>query len=463
MTALDLFFQGLPFVLMVLLGLVPPILAVWLYRSFGAGAGFFVAGLLLDILLPGLRGLDVGVQLYFMDFVTLIVSLVTLLRLLTIVEARAHNLALVAFAAVIAINLAVGLPTYGSTAGVAARADVYSLVALCYAMTFPANAQRIGILVRTLLWAVSILFAIACVRWVAVGFQIDALLPPSGSFQPRGHSVWRVIVSNEALLLAQIGVVGWFFGSVFAPLRRWRLPAVVLIGAVIVLQHRSTWVALIAASLVAMMLLRTSEASGQRVWTTAGLLAAVAAISITVALGGGGLGRDLESSIDDAVELSGTAGERLGSWRQLVLSWAGDGPRSLALGRPYGRNEEHYTSDELGARKVAYQAHNYYVTVLTGLGLVGFAAYLTLWWQVFKGLFVAARSDSREPEAAVLLTLLVAQAAYYLTYGTDYVQALVLGAGLSFVRARQRRSRLVETDAETVGAEGQFDGQANRT
>lgn len=462
MSSLELFFVALPYVLVLGLGLVPPLLAIWFYRSFGAGVALFIVGLLLDMLLPGLRGLDFGVQLYFMDLVTLIISLVTALRLLTIPEARAYNFALLMFAGVVAINLAQGLPTYGATAGVAARADVYSLVALTYAMTFPADAQRIRTLVRALLWASSALFAIACLRWIAVGFQIDALLPPSGSFQPRGHSVWRVIVSNETLILAQIAVVGWFFGSRFDVLRRWRLLSIVLLAAVVVLQHRSTWAALLAASIVAILLVG-SFGTAHRAWTLAGLLALVAAISIGVALGGGGLGRDIEGSLDDAVELKGTAADRLGSWRQLVLNWAGDGPRALALGRPYGHSDERYVSDDFGARKIAYQAHNYYVTVLTGLGLVGFAAYLTLWWQVCRRLFVAARGNLDAPEAALLLTLLAAQAAYYLTYGTDYVQALILGTGLSYVAAKRRISDTADIRARPTEGEGLFDGRVTRT
>lgn len=462
MEAIVLLLQGLPFVVAALLGLAPPLLAIWLYRSFGAGLGMFMVGLLLATLFPGLTGFNLGVQLYYMDLVTLIISLVTLLRLLRIPEARAYNYPLLTIAGVAAINLAQGLLTYGAAAGDAARADVYSLVALTYAMTFPADPQRIRTLVRALLWTGATLFAIACFRWIAVGFQIDALLPPSGSFQPRGHSVWRVIVSNETLLLSQLAIVGWFFSSKVPALRHWRLFSIVLLAAVIVLQHRSTWVALLAGGIVAMLLVGSFGSAG-RARAIAGLLAAVAAATITVALSGGSLGHDIEGSLDDAVELKGTANARLWGWRQLVVNWAGDGPRALAIGRPYGHSNERYASDEFGARKVAFQAHNYYVTVLTGLGLVGLAAYLGLWWQVCKGLFLAARSDLGSPDAAVLVTLLAAQAAYYLTYGTDYFQALILGTSLSYVAARRRSAAAPAFDARAMQADSQLDPSVTRT
>lgn len=462
MDALALFFQGLPYFVAGALGLLLPLLARWVYSSFAAGCGLIVIGLLQQTLLPGGDGINLGVTLYFMDMVTLIVAPVTLLRLAWISEARAHSPALLALLAVVAVNILAGLPTYGAGAGNAARADVYSLTALTYAMTFPADKRRIETLVRVLLWAASALFAIACFRWYAVAFQVAALLPESGSFQPAGHSVWRVIVSNEALVLVQAAVIGWFYGGSIAALRGWRLPALVLTICVIVLQHRSTWVAMLAAVAVAVAAMPRGEAAKRRS-ALVGLIAFVlAAVGAIVSIGGG-VTRDVETSMDNAVELQGTAGARLYGWKELVEKWAGGGPRSLALGQTYGTGNERYVSAGFGARKIEFQAHNYYVTVLTSLGLVGFGAYLALWWQVGSGLYRAARSTAPAPEAALLLTLLAAQAAYYLTYGTDFLQALILGTGLSCVAARRRLARQGDAGRDASLQAGPIDGsQAGR-
>lgn len=449
MEALALLFQGLPFVVAAVLGLAPPLLVRWLYGSFGAGAGLIVLALLQETLLPGLGGIQIGISLNLMDFVTLIIVPATLLRLARKPEARVYSPALLVLLAVVAVNFVQGLGTYGAGAGNAARSDVYGLAALTYAMTFPGDKKCVETLVRALLWTASALFAIACVRWVAVAFQIDAMLPESGSFQPRGASVWRVIVSNDALVLAQVAVIGWFHAGGITALRCWRMFALPLLAAVIFLQHRSTWVAALAAVFMAIATSRRHDGA-TRHWTVASLLAFVVAVVAVIGSVGGGVSQDVEGSLDDAVALRGTAGERLGGWKQLIIKWAGDGPRSLALGHPYGVSEERYTDEGFGARKVTYQAHNYYVTLLTGRGLIGLAAYLALWWQVCSGLYRATHASLGAPEAAILLTLLAAQAAYYLTYGTDTFQSLILGTGLACAAATRRNTIHPEAEQATA-------------
>ena len=438
---LSYFFQSLPYAIAAALGILPPLLGIWIYRNYGAGLGVFVFAMLINAWLPNTVALDLGVRLYLMDLITLLMVPVVLLRLAFVRQARVHSLALYAFIAIVAINLAQGLLQFRSQAGVTARPDVYSLVALTYAMTFPADAQRVNTLMRALLWAVGGLFALVCFRWLAVGFQIDALLPRSGSFQPRGHSVWRVIISSETLLLAQIAVVGGFFAHSVPALRRWRALAWVLLISVVVLQHRSTWVALLAAIVAAVGLMFGRDSNARRV-TFALLLVGAVGVAMVVGGAGGNVSEDVERSAGDAVELKGTAAERLGNWRQLVLKWSGGGARTLALGVPFGTNTVHYASDDLSARKIAYQAHNYYVTVLTELGSLGLAAYLLIWFQVLRGLLIAVREHG--DTAALLFTLLAAQAAYYLTYGTDYVQALILGTALSYVAARKHEAGVLK-------------------
>lgn len=453
MDGIALFFQGLPFAFAALLGLVPPLIVRWVYSSFGAGAGFIALGLLQQTLLPGLGPIQLGVSLYLMDFVTLIIVTATLLRLARLPEARVHSPALLVLIAVVAVNLAQGLAVYGVGGGNAARADVYGLAALTYAMTFQGSRQQVETLVRALLWVAAALFAIACVRWIAVAFQIDAILPASGSFQPQGHSVWRVIVSNEALILAQVAVIGWFFAAAVAPLRRWRMLALPLMAAVVFLQHRSTWVAAMAAVLVAVVAARQAGGAARH-WSVVGLLAFVVAVAAGLGNVGGGVSEDVEASLDSAVALQGTAHARLVGWKQLIGRWAGGGPRSWALGQPYGVSQERYADEGFGARKVSFQAHNYYVTLLTGRGLIGLAAYLALWWQVCGGLYRAARADARAPEAAILLCLLAAQAAYYLTYGTDTFQTLILGTGLAYVAARRRNAMLAQAEQAVTPPSG---------
>jgi O-Antigen ligase len=456
MTSLQLLFFSFPFAVALAVGLLAPLLAVVTYRHIGVGAGLMALTFCLNATFPGLAqgGIQVGIRLDITDLVALLLIPVTLLRFALSPDHRVRSPAFYVFLAVLTLNVAHGLVVFKAAAGAAARPEIYAAVAAGYVSTFPLDRQALRSLLRVLLAAVGWLVLLALYRWLIVAFDVRELLPASGSFQPAGHSVWRVIISSETLLLAELAVLVWFFGKRSQLLQGWQLAALPLLAMVLVLQHRSTWLAAIVAMVVAMLALR--RAGGQVVGRALPFMVVLVVVAAAVVvLGRGGAGGEVAQSAADAVAMRGTAAARLTSWQQLVKNWAGSGPRSIVLGNPAGTTYERFTSEDPGAREVRFQAHNYYVTVLTTHGLVCFAAFLTLLGSLAWRLLQAVRLPGEGDVAGVLLVMLAGQFAYYLTYGTDYMQWLFLGAALSYTsHVGQRRGEVAAAATDVAPLAG---------
>lgn len=428
MTALMLIVAALPYLVAILLGLAIPLMAVLAFRSIGVGLALVIGVYALDSSILGSPGLNLGIHLYLPDLPLVLIALVAVARWLILREARQVGWAFGVLAAVVSINLLHGLVSLGTTAGVAVRPSFYALVSMLYVATFPFTVDRIRLLQRALLWCATAFVVLAVYRLVVTALDIRELLPLGGSFQPPGSSIWRVIYSDETLILGQAALTLWFFRSGVNPAAR--LYALVLLALIIGLQHRSVWL----ATLVGAFLVLFGQAKDRSRWFNGLAFAVVvAAIAVGVSQGGAerGIGSDIARSATDALQGRGTSRERLVSWAQLVENWATAGPRSLALGVPFGTVLERYNTEAGAGRRITYQPHNYYVEVLVTQGLIGFAAFLALCWRAVGATWRARTHPEFGAWSSWLLVMLVTQLTYYLTYGIGYVPALALGAGLA--------------------------------
>jgi hypothetical protein len=418
----------LPFIMMFLLGMSAALVVTLISRSVGGGSAIIATTFILNAMVPRWGGLQLGIPLYFPDVTLGLIAVATLLRFAFIVDARPKLLPFYVLLFVFSVNLVQGLVVFGTAAGVSARPTFYGLVACSYVMTFPLNEQRVRALFGAFAWTGLILFMLACYRSVAVALDLRELLPPSGSFQPAGHSVWRVIISSESLVVAQTILSLWAFAGlapgVFSSLR---LLAPLLLVVTVVLQHRSVWLAT-TAGYVALRLGRATTMLDTK------QLVPVLALASFLGLGAGFVASGSGSGSGSGI---GADVIRLGGWKSLMQQWADSGPRAWVLGKPYGSGVGYYTSDDLGAQKVTWQAHNYYVELLTSLGVLGLSSYLSLAGLAVRDLWRTRAHLEHGLAARWLLVMLAFQMTYYLTYGVDYMQALLLGAALSLVGERR--------------------------
>jgi O-Antigen ligase len=419
----------IPYLMALALGVLVPLLVVLSYRSLGIGLAVMAAIIAYEATQFGSSGINLGIHIYPPDVSMGLIAIVTVLRFVFAPNARQAGWGFWLLVGVGALNFAQGLGSFGTAAGVSVRPSFYAYCAILYVSTFAFDNANVRVLQRFLLWCATAMFAVAVYRLTITALDVRDLLPPGGSFQPRGSSIWRVIGADESLILAQAALTLWYFSAGKA----WAggpSVALILLVMTVGLQHRSVWLATLAG-VVLVVLARGEKSVGAKSIAALVIVLALVAGALSQGVGGSGLGGDIARSTVDALEAKGTAQERLFSWRQLVVNWAGSGPRQLAAGVPFGTQLERYNSDGANARKIFYEAHNYYVQILVTQGLLGFIALLAIYLRALSATWKARKHDEYGNAATWLFLMLGTQLTFYLTYGVSYMLMLTVGASLA--------------------------------
>ena len=446
---------GLPFVMALVLGLAIPMLILQLYRSVGFGIGMTAALFTFEALVPGFEGIQLGIRLYVPDLVTLLLGSTALLRFLSQRVARPRLLAWYVFVGAVFLSLGIGLSIFGTTAGVGARPYFYAVVITSYCLTFPGDLKMVRQLMTALAWVAVTLSALVVARWVITFVPITDLLPESGQFSSSEASLLRVISSQHAMILAQLFVVCLFYPLV-APVLRWLRPMLPLLLILVVsLQHRSVWLATMSAIGTRFALPEAGrKATGQLLM----LAAVVLAVAVPVVFSGklGGAAGDISQSASRAVALTDTADARLGSWDFMLRKWVAGGPRAVAIGLPMGTTAERKLLTDSGKyASLNFQAHNYFVQTVFNTGLLGVLSSVLVYLWIFLWLYRGVKDAEFGGASGVLLLLTTAQVVYYVFYGVDYFQALILGVAGALaltLRGRHQAASLTAKLPDTRGA-----------
>jgi hypothetical protein len=429
----------MPFALAVLLGIGLPFLALAAYRRPGAGLLLVLVAWLLDALSLGAPLLRIGLTIYPPDLPMVLIGGVALARwLLRDDVPRRHPLWLLLVGAFLA-SLSWGLVRNGTTAGVEARPDYYAIAAASYAMSFPIDRTLLSRVMRWFSAAALVLMLLCAYRWIVYYMPIPELLPPSGVYNEDGAI--RVIGSNFALGLAELLVLGLFFAAGGIGLAGARLMMPLLLGFSVVLQHRSVWLAGVAGLLLSLMFGRAQRTP---LWQQVLLGLAVFTLTLAPLVLNQGLSTQLQTSTASALSGQGTVADRFQNWRATLNLWIADGPVAIAMGRARGSDATRVVYDESGrSRVIKYSAHNHYVNTLTGMGVLGLAAYLGLVLHLVKGLWRCLQQRNEDtPASAALLVLTGMQLVYFMAYGVDFVQYLVFGLALSWVATRVPQAKV---------------------
>ncbi len=439
LTVLSYLLQAAPYAAAALLGVLVPTLGVVCYSRFGAGVAVVFLMFAVEALYMYVGGLQLGIVLYATDFVLVFIGAVAGLRLLVARDLPRRHWAWFVFGLVFFASLGLGLASYGTGAGVQARPYFYFLVAWTYGMTFEIDARRLRLILNSLVALAVLLLCIIAYRWTVYYLPIRELLPEGGVYNNDGPI--RVIRSYEAIVLGQVLILGLFLPQASRGLVLARVLAPLLLGAVIVLQHRSVWLATIAGALGAILLggSRTRGSAGQLVLIVA--IVSVTALPLVLDERLSGVNEQLGASAGSALAGGGTTGERAESWSVMIGQWWGAGPRSIAIGQSFGTDPSRYVheQDGGGVRKIVYGAHNFYVQTLFSTGLVGLLSFLVAAGFVVRGLYRICASGTEGPEADALLILILMQLVYYVPYGTDYLQSLLFGVALAYVATHERK------------------------
>lgn len=435
LSALSLVLSAVPFLVALMLGLGLPLLAIGLYRYFAAGLWFIAMMLAVDAIFFSSVRLYLGINVYLADLGYVLLALVAALRWLLASDMPRRPGTWLVLVALFVLSLGLGLVANGTRAGVQARDLFYSLVAASYFMSFAIDALRVRQLLQAMTALAVVLLLVTGYRWLVFALDIRELLPQAGGWNPGGGD-WRVIPSHEALLLAQVLVLGLFFTHLeHAAMARWIAPLV--FAAVVVLQHRSVWIAGLIGVVAALALVPRMRASALAQWSALLVVVTLTALPLALSERLSGVGDELRRSAVTAVAGQGTVHSRLQDWRQTVREWARSGPRAWAIGHGFGRDTTRTMLTESGERRtIRFDAHNHYVAMLTDTGLLGLGAFVLLAVGTLHGLYRLAQAG--DAPASLMFVWLLMQLAYYVPYGTDPWQHALLGMAMAYVATRRR-------------------------
>jgi len=435
-----------PFVAALVLGVLVPALGVVCYSHFGAGLAVIAGMFAVEALWMFVGGVQLGITVYYTDFALVFIGAIALLRLLAARDTPRWHWAWSLYCLAFVVSLASGLLAFGTGAGVQARGYFYSIAAGSYAMSFAIDARRIRLLLDVLAAVAFLLLCICAYRWVVYYTPITELLPEEGVYNADGAI--RVVRSHEAMVLGQVFVLGLFFAAASrgALLARWLSP--VLLAGVLALQHRSVWLAVLVGVAAGVFAARSRSSSRLVQLLLMASIVTLTALPLAFSDKLSGVSDQVAGSAQRAVSGDGSVGERFDNWQGLIKLWAGGGPRSIVIGQSFGSDATRYVQDKVrgGEHKIEYFAHNHYVQTLFNLGLVGLFGFLAASAYTVVGLYRLCSNGQGDAAAEVLLTLMAMQLAYYVPYGTDYLQSTIFGVALAYVAGHQRAAQAASAE-----------------
>lgn len=405
--------------------------AAWrLYRSSSSGATLLVAALVLNaITVEPIEIQLAGFHIYVDDLVGLALASIALLRLWTNSGAIRRVNVWFGFLTALLLAFVLGAVWNGvKAAGVEFRQFFYFVAAIVYTASFPLTSHTIKGLARVWLAGSVALVALALFRWAAVLLQlgIAGTWASVGAGQPM-----RVLNAAHALFLAQGMLILIYYsrrtGAAGSGLNPLRLLLCVLAGSVIVLQHRSVWVAL----LVSAGALCYREGMFRRFLAAATAVTILAGITILANPEGfaieNAVASSLVASAQEPFDLDRSSfGWRLLMWREYVLEFLNLSPARKLTGVGFGNPGAYF----VGAVESAASAHNLYIFTLNRAGILGLATLAMC--------FVTLRRRVRIPRqirdlaawtpSSLLFAILAGQLAYFTVYGPSPDQGLLVGA-----------------------------------
>lgn len=377
--------------------------------------------------------LHLGIALYPGDLMSVVLGLVACVRLAS--QSRTGNspLAWWVFSAAVLASLVTGLLSFGTTAGVQSRDYVHLVVVVSYLLSFQYDDQLLARLCSVLAALVWALVGLTVYRWIVYYTPIPSLLPPGGVYNVDGAI--RVVWSSDALLMGIVLIGLAFFGEGAGAFKKaWPL-TLVLLAVVVLLQHRSVWLAVLAGAVGPLVAGGRISVAMKRLILLSCVCTVVLA-PILLSERSAGLADELGARTSSALLAQGTVSDRMQGWSAMLTKWSQAGPRSIALGSSFGTpNTRYVISSEGELRKVDYFAHNMYVQTLFNTGLIGLGGFLAMLWWLLSRLRRGAAGQQLAAECRMLFVFVLMITVYLVPYGAHYVQGLVIGAGILCARA----------------------------
>lgn len=404
------------------------------------------AGMLINAVTVVELSFSLGsLQLYYNDVVFSFLLTVVFYNLLLSKNMSVVGLMPIALMMILVYGFTQGASAFGvNAAGVDARRYFYFFSGLIFLSALEPTIELFHRIAHRWIYYSVALLALAIFRWIAggIGLGIADQWQQISESTSSSLKFLRVLTADEALFLLES-----LFFSLMVHLTQARktwlsyvwIPSGI---AIVLLQHRSIWVAAACALICMWFTVRGTSSAFIRPKLMYSFL-------LIVALGSAWLlifGRALLQALDESASNRDTFEWRLEGWQSLLLQRQTWSPIEKLFGAPFGSGYERYVEGYL----IEVSPHNYYLQILLRLGIVGLAALLALYAIAFQRLIRERRSDHSclYPQPVVWIALLVAQLIYFVPYTPAPSQAILLGSVLALAGKQSVQSHLVENRDE---------------
>lgn len=393
--------------------------AAALARLFELGLVLLLLALLLDTLfMEAMPGLDIGVWLYPKDVICcLLVSAAAVRLLLLHGQLRRSRCIGVLFLLLFLLAILRGLPLYTLKAvGNETRGFFPFIAVLIYFSSFQYDRRRQSRLITIWLAGSIALGVLTFFRWIAANLGWAVASQWEGAM---GESSMRVVQCAHAFYLTAA-----FFFSLYLYFTSsgpaWQRRLFLVLGPVLILlQHRTVWVAVILG-----MLWLAWRDTRFRTRFAVGMAASLVVGALLTLLLFGSRAESTERSLRYFTSDTGTLAWRIEGWKALLAEKAP--PETLAIGQPFGAGFDRH----VGTGILSASAHNFYLETLIQFGIPGVLLLFGLYvWSI--GRLRRPPTISLYPDFRLWQAFLVMHLSYSVTYSLNYDQAVLLAVVVS--------------------------------
>jgi hypothetical protein len=324
---------------------------------------------------------------------------------------------------------AMGLREFGSAAGVDFRGHFYLWITVAYFSSIAWNGTLLRHFGNACVCCAAILSLLVLYRWTMSGIDADYAAEMM-AFDTTGVR-FRVVGSGAALTIA-LGFIFLLYKMLSGRLSLIeRVLLVLFFIIVLILQHRSVWVSLIAGSLCLLWTQR-NNAAARRALHAMLILGAPVLMLLFLVGSQSAVVESVRSSADHALSLKeGTMVGRVLNWQELLAKWLlSKDPRTYLIGNVYGSGYNAMLSED-GTFREDMVPHNHLVHMLYRGGLIGLYCTLSLFIRIWRAAIVGVR-DAGKVWAPLFVAVLTAMYAYYVPYWATYGTGMLLGMAISY-------------------------------
>lgn len=394
-------------------------------RSPVAGAALVGLLLLAEAGLVEMPQLKTDISLYPHDFACALFAVAGLLRLMWTTPLKTAHIVLVGLCGCFLFSLLRGINEFGlQPSGNESRATAYALCAAFYFMTFSYDQATCRRLIQLMLACACGLAGLAVFRWAAIltNFPVPANWADVG-----GGKAIRVLNASQALFMCQAAMLA---AMIQFRARRWFVCVLALI--VLVLQHRSVW---IAGAIGAAWLYCRSSREARFNWRTAVpfAIAAVVVLCLIVLITGNSFLDGLQDSVIETTRDHSTLAWRVAGWEELLTGHAQLGLDAWFFGQPFGAGFRRVIAGILSEQA----PHSYVVLVILRMGAAGAVMLFGAYGMCLNRLHRGAAGGY----VPLLQAWLVTQIVYFAAYSPGMEQGALLGIAIACVSLARSPAR----------------------